>query len=98
MPLARLLPATLLAVLALGGVAQAKTSHAGWPSIDGVLKIDKQDSGFPMTGTERNDELLGGHASDEIAGGGGRDVLWGDFKPSGQGTAQHDRLNGGAGR
>ena len=92
-----LIPLALALALAAGGVAQAKTSHAGWPSIDGVLKIDKSDSGFPMSGTERNDELLGGHASDDISGGGGRDVLWGDYKPSGQGTKQHDRLDGGPG-
>jgi Ca2+-binding RTX toxin-like protein len=92
-----LIALALLAVLALGGSAHAKTSHVGWPSIDGVLKINKSDASTPMVGTERNDELLGGHGSDEITGGGGRDVLWGDYKPSGQGTAQHDRIDGGAG-
>jgi Ca2+-binding RTX toxin-like protein len=82
---------------AVGGVAQAKTSHDGWPKIDGVLKMNKDDGDGTMTGTSRSDELLGGHDSDTLYGNGRADVLWGDYKPSGQGTAQVDRLFGGAG-
>ena len=48
-----------------------------------------------MTGTGRSDELLGGHDSDTLYGHGRADVLWGDYKPYGQGTAQVDRLFGG---
>jgi Ca2+-binding RTX toxin-like protein len=81
----------------LGGVAQADTSHAGWPKIDGVPKINKDDGSETMTGTAKSDELLGGHDSDTIYGRGRADVLWGDYKPSGQGTAQVDRLFGGGG-
>ena len=40
---------------------------------------------------------LGGHGSDTIFGRGAPDVLWGDYKPSGQSTAQVDHLYGGAG-
>jgi Ca2+-binding RTX toxin-like protein len=83
--------------VALGGVARANTSHAGWPQIDGALKINKDDGSETMTGTRRSDELLGGHDSDTIYGGARADVLWGDYKPSGQSTAQVDRLLGGAG-
>ena len=44
-----------------------------------------------------HNELLGGHGSDSIYAGPVGDVLWGDYKPSGQSTAQHDVLIGGAG-
>jgi Ca2+-binding RTX toxin-like protein len=44
-----------------------------------------------------HNELLGGHGSDTIHAGPIGDVLWGDYKPSGQSTAQHDVLIGGAG-
>ena len=83
--------------VAVGGVAQAKTSHDGWPKIDGVLKMNKDDGDGTMAGTGRSDELLGGHDSDTLYGNGRADVLWGDYKPSGQGTAQIDRLFGGDG-
>jgi Ca2+-binding RTX toxin-like protein len=82
---------------AAGGVAHAKTSHEGWPKIDGVLKINKDDGNGTMSGTHKSDELLGGHDSDTLFGHGRADVLWGDYKPSGQGTAQVDQLFGGAG-
>jgi Ca2+-binding RTX toxin-like protein len=85
------------AVTAAGGVAQANTSHDGWPKIDGVLKMNKDDGNGTLTGTGRSDELLGGHDSDTLYGHGRADVLWGDYKPSGQGTAQVDRLFGGDG-
>ena len=80
-----------------GGVAHANTSHEGWPKIDGVLKINKDDGNETMSGTAKSDELLGGHDSDTIYGRDSADVLWGDYKPSGQGTAQVDHLYGGAG-
>jgi Ca2+-binding RTX toxin-like protein len=97
----RFLPVTLLLALigcaVLAGGAVAKTSHAGWPQINGVLKMHKQDQSAHMRGTGRNDELLGGHGSDTIWGRSGHDVLWGDYKPSGQNVFQVDRLNSGAG-
>jgi Ca2+-binding RTX toxin-like protein len=88
---------TVCALAAAGGVAHAQTSHEGWPKIDGVLKINKDDGNETMRGTAKSDELLGGHDSDTIYGHGRADVLWGDYKPSGQGTAQVDQLFGGAG-
>ncbi|MCZ4494936.1 MAG: calcium-binding protein [Conexibacter sp.] len=97
----RFLPVLLLLLLAgcaaLAGGAVAKTSHAGWPQIDGVLKMHKQDESAEMRGTGRNDELLGGHGSDTIWGHDGHDVIWGDYKPSGQNETQLDRLNSGTG-
>ena len=50
-----------------------------------------------MTSRHGHNELLGGHGSDTIYAGPVGDVLWGDYKPSGQSTAQHDVLVGGAG-
>ena len=38
-------------------------------------------------GTERNDNLLGAHGSDTIAGGGGDDVIWGDPATTAAGCA-----------
>ena len=95
-PLSAVVLATALALLA-GSVAAANTSHDGWPRIDGVLRMHKDDRSGLMRGTARSDELLGGHGSDTIFGRGAPDVLWGDYKPSGQSTAQVDHLYGGAG-
>src|SRR3954452_3231255 len=51
-----------------------------------------------MTGRAGHNELLGGHGSDTIHAGPWGDVIWGDYKPSGQPTGPHDRLFGGPGR
>ena len=51
-----------------------------------------------MTGRHGHNELLGGHGSDAIHAGPWGDVIWGDYKPSGQPTVQHDQLWGGPGR
>jgi hemolysin type calcium-binding protein len=91
-------PIAVLAVCLLGaGAAHAQTSHEGWPKIDGVLKINKDDGNDTVHGAGKSDELLGGHDSDTLYGHDRADVLWGDYKPSGQGTAQFDHLYGGAG-
>ncbi|MEN3284102.1 MAG: hypothetical protein V7607_5242 [Solirubrobacteraceae bacterium] len=91
-------PIAVLGVCLLGaGAAHAQTSHEGWPQIDGVLKINKDDGNDTVRGTSKSDELLGGHDSDALYGRGRADVLWGDYKPSGQGTAQVDHLYGGDG-
>jgi Ca2+-binding RTX toxin-like protein len=44
-----------------------------------------------------HNELLGGHGSDTIHAGPAGDVIWGDYKPTGQSTRQVDRLYGGVG-
>jgi Ca2+-binding RTX toxin-like protein len=87
----------LAAAVAVAGVAPAKTSHEGWPKINGKRKINASDADGTWSGTRRNDKLLGGHGNDTLEGLGGNDVLWGDYKPSGQGTTQFDRINGGPG-
>ena len=123
---------TSAGLLAAGaGIADAKTSHEGWPEIDGVLLMNKLDQSRPLDarpgqdlfghtdasyscdGLHRNrrcaapngtvsrvgnNKLLGGHGNDTIFAGNHGDVIWGDYKPSGQPTTQVDRLFGGAGR
>ncbi len=76
-----------------------KVSHAGWPAITGILwKVTAASGGaHDKTGTEDNDELLGHHGSDHLIGGPGRDVLWGDWDPSGQPGSQQDVLRGNDG-
>jgi hypothetical protein len=91
--------AVLAGALGGGAVAIAKTSHAGWPKIDGRLIIHKHDESTPMIGTKRrHNELLGGHGDDTIVAGAIGDVLWGDYKPSGQPATQRDVIKGGAGK
>ena len=76
-----------------------KVSHKGWPAITGILWKVISDDRRPRTktGGDDNDELLGHHGSDKLKGNGGRDVLWGDWDPSGNNTSQRDILRGGDG-
>ena len=46
----------------------------------------------------QHNELLGGHGNDRIHASPWGDVIWGDYKPSGQPEDQVDRLWGGDGR
>jgi hypothetical protein len=71
-----------------------KVSHLGWPAVTGIVWFANQN-GSRDTGTELNDELLGGHGSDTISGGRGGDILWGDQLPTGNNGWQHDVLRGG---
>jgi hypothetical protein len=131
----------LLVALTCSAVANANTSHAGWPEIDGMLLMNKLDQSRPLDGRPGQDpfggtdpayscdglhkssecipglpalatsvegsrvipadighnELLGGHGNDTIYAGPAGDVLWGDYKPSGQPSTQWDRLTGGPG-
>jgi Ca2+-binding RTX toxin-like protein len=54
-------------------------------------------AGVVVTNRPGHNELLGGHGSDTIYAGPWGDVLWGDYKPSGQNSTQVDRLVGGPG-
>jgi Ca2+-binding RTX toxin-like protein len=134
----RLLLPALVALLLPATAAVANTSHEGWPPIDGVLLMNKDDSTRPldarpghdpfagqddiyscdavhkrgachrrfvhagsgrvMSARSGHNELLGGHGNDTIHAGPWGDVIWGDYKPSGQPTTQRDVLDGGAGR
>ena len=130
--------------LVLAAAACANTSHEGWPQINGMLLMNKDDSSRPLdarpgrdpfggedssyscdtihedstcvgqppkcifhdtceesvtvSGRRQHNELLGGHGDDRIHAGPWGDVIWGDYKPSGQPESQVDRLWGGDGR
>jgi hypothetical protein len=93
----------LAAGLACGGwaaVAPAqKASHREWPRIDGRLVIHKHDEETPLRGLRaKHNELLGGHGNDTIVAGDAGDVMWGDYKPSGQPQTQRDSITGGPGK
>jgi Ca2+-binding RTX toxin-like protein len=75
----------------------AKATHAGWPRITGILWKVLDTLGRQKAGGRANDQLLGHHGSDGLAGGAGDDVLWGDWSPKAGTTAQQDVLRGGAG-
>jgi len=85
-------------ILAFASGAFAKASHAGWPTINGKLIINKQNANETIRGdSELHNELLGGNGSDTIYGGEAGDVIWGDYRPSGQPTTQVDRVYAGNG-
>ena len=60
-----------VAVLLPGAAAIAKTSHEGWPKINGDLKMHKSDQSGSLVATKRtkHNELLGGHGNDTICAG-----------------------------
>lgn len=96
----RKLPITVAMVLSLAGAAvvAAKTSHKGWPHIDGRTVINASDQSATITGLKDNhNELLGGHGNDTIVGGDAGDVIWGDYKPGNQPPTQVDRIYAGNG-
>lgn len=74
-----------------------KVSHKGWPSVTGILWKVLDSGNHQKAGTPENDELLGHHGSDRIAGGSGKDILWGDWDPRNNNTRQRDVLRGGPG-
>src|SRR4051812_11427162 len=78
----------------------AKTSHEGWPRINGDLKMHSNDESGTLRATKlrKHNELLGGHGNDTLRAGKIGDVLWGDYKPGGQPTSQTDRIYGGGGK
>jgi Ca2+-binding RTX toxin-like protein len=55
-------------------------------------------AGVVVTSKAGHNELLGGHGNDALYAGPWGDVLWADYKPSGQPTTQVDRVFGGNGR
>src|SRR4051812_39925253 len=80
-----------------GGIGTGKVSHAGWPKITGILWQVLDSGDHRRTGTADNDELLGHHGDDTVVGGAGKDVLWGDWDPNNNTSAQSDVLRGGDG-
>jgi len=102
---------TLLLFLVLLSTASVygKASHAGWPTNDcrwrehphgegcGVYRSHNKNQDGVIRGTDRSDELLGGHGNDTVRGNAAGDVIWGDFWPCCQPAGQSDQLAGGAG-
>jgi Ca2+-binding RTX toxin-like protein len=74
-----------------------KVSHEGWPAITGVFWQVLDNPGSSFTGGPDNDELLGHHGSERIRGGGGKDVIWGDWDPKNNNETQRDVLDGQGG-
>jgi Ca2+-binding RTX toxin-like protein len=54
--------------------------------------------GLVVTSAHGHNELLGGHGNDTLYAGPWGDVLWADFKPSGQPSTQVDTVYGGPGK
>jgi hypothetical protein len=75
----------------------SKVPHTGWPAVTGVLWKVLDGRGHDKVGGDANDELLGHHGSDRIAGGTGSDIIWGDWDPSNNNSRQRDVLIGGPG-
>ncbi len=102
----KLVPLVLLALLCVIPLASANhipgrpcsdcTSHANWPTINGVIKKAKFRARH-FRGTVRSDELLGHHGSDVLRGRASADILWGDWDGNAQPENQTDRIYGGAG-
>jgi hypothetical protein len=63
-----------------------------------VRRLCTQDTTQVVPDGIGHNELLGGHGSDTIHAGPAGDVIWGDYKPSGQPGTQHDTIVGGPGR
>jgi Ca2+-binding RTX toxin-like protein len=82
-----------------GGEKVPHNDGAGrnWPKISGILWQVLDSADRKKLGGPDNDELLGHHGSDHLAGAGGHDVLWGDWDPKNNTTKQRDYLSGGSG-
>jgi RTX calcium-binding nonapeptide repeat (4 copies) len=61
-------------------------------------RLVQTPTGRVVTSRPGHNKLLGGHGNDTIYAGQWGDVLWGDYKPSGQPTTQVDTIFGGNGK
>jgi len=63
------------------GTSSECSGHQYWPrmTLDDLQKCNDL-AGCRFVGQDDADELLGYHGSDDVRGGGGSDVLWGDWK------------------
>jgi Ca2+-binding RTX toxin-like protein len=86
-------------VTAGGGSKVPHDDGAGhtWPKLSGILWKVNDNQDRTKIGSPLNDELLGHHGDETLVGGGGGDILWGDWDPSANSTKQRDTLSGGAG-
>jgi hypothetical protein len=62
-----------------------------------ATRFKRRGRGYIVTSAPGHARLLGGHGDDVLFASPWGDVLWGDYKPSGQPTSQRDVLVGGAG-
>jgi Ca2+-binding RTX toxin-like protein len=67
-------------------------------SCDGLHKNRSCAHSSGVAARRGHNELLGGHGNDTIYAGPQGDVIWGDYKPSGQPSSQVDRIFGGGSR
>ena len=58
--------------------------------------LQRTADGYVVIANDDHHRLYGGHGNDRIHAGDNGDVIWGDYKPSGQPTSQRDQLWGGA--
>jgi Ca2+-binding RTX toxin-like protein len=95
--------ATFIASGVLAAVAAANADHRDWPyiPIHDHTRYKRNDppgvNHWVAHGTNKSDELLGGHHDDTLYGRGDVDVLWGDYLSAGNGPGQHDVIYGGGG-
>jgi len=70
-----------------------------WPRLSGVLwqVVEPSRTARIKRGGPLNDELLGHHGDDTLFGGAGHDIIWGDWDPHANNSAQRDVLSGGPG-
>jgi Ca2+-binding RTX toxin-like protein len=61
-------------------------------------RLVRTAAGVVVTSRSGHNELLGGHGNDSLFAGPWGDVLWADYKPSGQPTTQVDHVSGGPGK
>jgi len=82
-----------------GGEKVPHNDGAGreWPAVTGILwkVLDSEDRS--KLGGAANDELLGHHGDEQLNGGPGHDIIWGDWDPSANTSRQRDVLIGGTG-
>jgi hypothetical protein len=81
------------------GLNAQSPATRSWPALSGILWQVVDDSRTPRTkaGGPRNDELLGHHGTDRLSGGGGHDIIWGDWDPVANNSTQRDVSDGGPG-
>jgi RTX calcium-binding nonapeptide repeat (4 copies) len=101
--LSRVLLLAFVLTGALAATAGATADHSDWPHVPvhDHTRYQRNDppgvDGWVAQGTDRSDELLGGHHDDKLFGLGGSDILWGDYLAVGNTARQRDRIYAGGG-
>src|SRR3954451_17281402 len=71
--------------------------HKMSSSFAGRFVVNAGETGLVITDQPGHSRLLGGHGDDTLHASPWGDVLWGDYKPTGNEGRQFDRLIGGRG-